>query len=251
MDNTTTTTAPKKKTRIAQMMLPDVDPNSALFPPDQWIKDTAWAFIRDNKSFHRTTGGIAGFGIAALTTVGIGIAGAFAVTGALPVVAVAAATIGIAGFFAKKTADFVKRFKTETFPELKMDIGKKYVEYKMSELKAAFDKNRAALAAKRKAEAEAKAAAPKVETPKAETQPAEIKKVEAPVAAAPVPEKKEAPTASGKGAPASGGKNVIGNWLLKTALDQANKKKTQAPAANNNAPVTETQKPKREQPPQP
>ena len=246
MDNATTTTAPKKKTRIAQMMLPDVDPNSALFPPDQWIKDTAWAFIRDNKSFHRTTGGIAGFGIAALATVGIGIAGAFAVTGALPVVAVAAATIGIAGFFAKKTADFVKRFKTETFPELKMDIGKKYVEYKMSELKAAFDKNRAALAAKRKAEAEAKAAAPKVETP-----PAEIKKVEAPVAAAPVPEKKEAPTASGKGAPASGGKNVIGNWLLKTALDQANKKKTQAPAANNNAAEADVQKPKREQPPQP
>ncbi|MDF3025530.1 MAG: hypothetical protein K0R10_2891 [Alphaproteobacteria bacterium] len=238
MDNATTTTAPKKKTRIAQMMLPDVDPNSALFPPDQWIKETAWAFIRDNKSFHRTTGGIAGFGIAALTTVGIGIAGAFAVTGALPVVAVAAATIGIAGFFAKKTADFVKRFKTETFPELKMDIGKKYVEYKMSELKAAFDKNRAALAAKRKAEAEAKAAAPKVETP-----PSEIKKVETPAVAAPVAEKKEAPTASGKGA--------IGNWLLKTALDQANKKKTQAPAANNNAPEADVQKPKREQPPQP
>ncbi len=232
MDNTTTTTTPKKKTRIAQMMLPQVDPNSALLPPDQWIKDTSWAFIRDNKSFHRTTGGIAGFAVAALATVGIGIAGALAVTGVAPVLAVAAVTIGIAGFFAKKTVDFVKRFKTETFPELKIEIGKKYVEYKMSELKSAFDKNRAALAAKRKAEAEAKAAAPKIETPK----------VEAPVVAAPV-EKKEAPTASGKGA--------LGNWLLKTALDQAQKKKPQAPAANTNTPDADSQKPKQGQPPQP
>ncbi len=213
------------------MMLPQVDPNSALFPPDEWIKKTSWAFIRDNKSFHRTTGGIAGFGIAALAAVGVGIAGALAVTGVVPVLAVAAATVGIAGFFAKKTADFVKRFKTETFPELKMEIGKKYVEYKMSELKSAFDKNRAALAEKRKAEKEAKVAAPTIETPK----------VEAPVVA-PV-EKKEAPSPSGKGA--------IGNWLLKTALDQAAKKKAQAPAANSNEPQTDTQKPKREQPPQP
>lgn len=230
MDNATTTTAPKKKTRIAQMMLPQVDPNSALFPPDEWIKATTWAVLRDSKNFHRSAGGIAGFGAAALATVGIGIAGALAVTGVVPVIAVAAATLGIAGFFAKKTADFVKRFKTETVPELKMEIGKKYVEYKMSEMKSAFDKNRAALAAKRKAEAEAKAAVPKVE---------------APVVAAPVAEKKETP------APAKDGKGALGNWLLKTALDQAQKKKVQPPAANNNAADADTQKPKREQPPQP
>ncbi len=233
MDNATTTTTPKKKTRIAQMMLPQVDPNSALFPPDEWIKKTSWAVLRDNKGFHRSAGGMAGFGVATLATIGIGIAGALAVTGVVPVVAVAAATLGIAGFFAKKTADFVKRLKTETIPELKMEIGKKYVEYKMSEMKAAFDKNRAALAAKRKAEAEAKAAAPKIATPQVET----------PAVAAPVAEKKETPAASGKGA--------LGNWLLKTALDQAQKKKPQAPAANNNAAEAETQKPKREQPPQP
>jgi hypothetical protein len=239
LDNTATTTPPKKKTRIAQMMLPQVDPNSALFPPDEWIKKTSWAVLRGNKSFHRTTGGIAGFGIAALATVGAGIAGALAVTGVAPVVAVAAATIGIAGFLAKKTFDFVKRFKTETVPELKMEIGKKYVEYKMAEMKSAFDKNRAALAAKRKAEAEAKAAAPKIEKP-------------APVVAAPVIEKKEtpAPAKDGKGAPASGG-NALGNWLLKTALDAAQKKKPQAPAANNNAPEADTQKPKQGKPPQP
>lgn len=234
MDNIATTTTPKKKTRIAQMMLPQVDPNSALFPPDEWIKKTSWAVLRDSKNFHRSAGGIAGFGAAALATVGIGIAGALAVTGVVPVVAVAAATLGIAGFFAKKTADFVKRFKTETVPELKMEIGKKYVEYKMSEMKAAFDKNRAALAAKRKAEAEAKAA-PKPDAPK----------VEAPVAAAPVAEKKETP------APAKDGKGALGSWLLKTALDQAQKKKPQAPAANNNAPEADIQKPKQAQPPQP
>ena len=216
------------------MMLPQVDPNSALFPPDEWIKKTSWAVLRDSKNFHRTAGGIAGFGAAALATVGIGIAGALAVTGVVPVVAVAAATLGIAGFFAKKTADFVKRFKTETVPELKMEIGKKYVEYKMSEMKAAFDKNRAALAAKRRAEAEAKAA-PKPDTPK----------VEAPVAAAPVAEKKETP------APAKDGKGALGSWLLKTALDQAQKKKPQAPAANNNTPEADKQKPKQGQPPQP
>lgn len=237
MDNTATTTTPKKKTRIAQMMLPQVDPNSALFPPDEWIKATTWALLRDNKNFHRSAGGIAGFGTAALATVGLGIAGALAVTGVAPVVAVAAATLGIAGFFAKKTFDFVKRFKTETVPELKMEIGKKYVEYKMSEMKAAFDKNRAALAAKRKAEAEAKAAqkpdTPKIETPKAET----------PVVAAPVVEKKETPAKEGKGA--------LGNWLLKTALDAAQKKKPQVPAANNNAAEADTQKPKHGQPPQP
>lgn len=230
MDNATTATTPKKKTRIAQMMLPQVDPNSALFPPDEWIKKTSWAVLRDAKNFHRVAGGIAGFGAAALATVGIGIAAAFAVTGVVPVVAVAAATLGIAGFFAKKTFDFVKRFKTETVPELKMEIGKKYVEYKMSEMKSAFDKNRAALAAKRKAEAEAKATAPKVE---------------APVVAAPVVEKKETP------APAKDGKGALGNWLLKTALDAAQKKKPQAPAANSNAPEADTQKPKQGKPPQP
>lgn len=235
MDNTATNTPPKKKTRIAQMILPQVDPNSALFPPDEWIRKTSWAVLRDSRNFHRSAGGIAGFGAAALATVGIGIAAAFAVTGVAPVIAVAAATLGIAGFFAKKTADFVRRFKTETVPELKMEIGKKYVEYKMSEMKAAFDKNRAALAAKRKAQAEAKAAAPKIETPK----------VEAPVPAMPVAEKKETQ------APAKDGKGALGNWLLKTALDQAQKKKPQAPAANSNVPEADTQKPKQGKPPQP
>ncbi|HYD18395.1 MAG TPA: hypothetical protein VEF76_07945, partial [Patescibacteria group bacterium] len=119
MDHTQTTpqpektaTAPKKKTRIAQMMLPQLDPNSALLPPDKWIIDTSWSFIRDNRSFRRRVGGVLGFGLGAFATVIGGAVAAFAMSGSAPVLGVAALTLGVAGFLAKKTADNVAKFKS-------------------------------------------------------------------------------------------------------------------------------------------
>jgi len=225
------TKAQRKKTRIAHMMLPQIDADSALLPPDKWIIKTTWELIRDNKSVHKTVGGMAGFALAGVATVVAGVIGAFAVAAAAPALAIGAATIALAGLFGYKTRSFAKQFKAETLPSIQSDVGKKYVEYKMSELKAAWQRNVEEKRKQREAEKAAKAAAPKVEAPKveskAETSKTEAPKVETPKTETPKAEATPAEVATPeKKAPEKksiGG--AFGEWALKQATERARKLK--------------------------
>ena len=200
-------------------MLPQIDPNSALLPPDKWIKSTAWDFIKNSKSLHQTVGKAAGFAALGLAAIGTGITAAVMLPLALPLAGAALATLGITAFSGLKIRQQLKVFKAETLPELQKHVGKKYVEYKMSEMRAAWNKK----AEERKAQ---KAAAAKPETPKAE-----------PVVEAPKPIATPVPAPANDEKPANLG-NTLGNWMLKKALELAAKKqngKPDAPAAEKDA----------------
>lgn len=223
----------RRNTRIVRFALPQVDENSALLPTDKWAMDALWDFAKKNKSFHRNAGGLAGSALGSVATLVAGTIGVFAVSGVAAVAAVAVAGLGLAGFLAKKAHDFFGKLKTETLAEMRTDIGKKYVELKASELKAAWQKKKDELAQRKAAEKAAKAeAAAKVETPA----------TDATVAVTPKPEEKKA-----------GGsvKNDVGGWLLKKAMEQAQKHKekkdaaakTDTPAATGEQPVKKNNPP--------
>lgn len=227
----------RRNTRIVRFALPQVDENSALLPTDKWAMDALWDFAKKNKSFHRNAGGLAGSALGSVATLVAGTIGVFAVSGVVAVAAVAVAGLGLAGFLAKKARDFFGKLKTETVAEMRTDIGKKYVELKASELKAAWQKKKDELAQRKAAEKAAKAeAAAKVETPAPD----------ATVAVAPKPEEKKAATTQ----PAKP-KNDVGGWLLKKAMEQAQKHKekkdtaakTDTPAATGEQPVKKNNPP--------
>lgn len=215
--------ARKPKTRIARFALPQIDANSALLPPDKWILSTAWDFLKNNKSLHKTMGRLAGFAGLGLVALGAGIAGAAMVFPAvLPLVATAVATLALAGFAGVKAKQQVDLFKKETLKELKEHIGKKYLEYKMAELKAAWQ---------RKAEARAKEkAAQKADATNAQQAPppstaaALTPAPEAPVTKPEAPAEKN-PTEKSAEKPAAG----FGSWMLKKAMEKAQKKPAEPP----------------------
>lgn len=225
--------ARRKDRRLVLFLLKgQVDENSALLPTDKWAKEAVWDFAKKSKSLHKNAGGLFGFAAGALAVVGAGIAGAVAVAALAPVAAIAAVTLGVSGFFAKKAYDFFGRLKGETLAELRTDIGKKYIELKMSEIKAAFEKKKEELARKRAAEKALKDAEPKpAVAPAAEVKPA----VEA----------RPADPAAPK--PANDPVGTVGGWLLKKAMEAAAKKKDKdaAPPANDTpaAPATDKKTP--------
>ncbi|MEZ0260153.1 MAG: hypothetical protein ACAH80_04045 [Alphaproteobacteria bacterium] len=259
------TKAQRKKTRIAHMMLPQIDADSALLPPDKWIVKTTWELIRDNKSVHKTVGGMAGFALAGVATLIAGTIGAFAVAAAAPEIAVGIGALTIAGFFGYKTREYGRKFKAETLPSIRSDVGKKYLDYKVNEVKAAWQRNmeekrkarEAEKAAKAKAKAEAEAQA-KVEPPKVEVKTeapkTETPKVEAPKVATPQPEAKPAAEAAPeKKAPEKkslGG--AFGEWALKQAAERARKLKEKEQKEDAAPPVVPPAvKPAAPKPPQP
>jgi hypothetical protein len=135
--------ARRKKTRLAHLMLPQLDPHSALLPPDKWIFETARDIVKGNKSFQRTLGGAAAWSAGGLLAVAGGITAAVLLAPvALPAALLAGAAAAAAGFFGWKNARrHLATFKAETLPELRGEIGRKYLDYKMSELKSAWAKN--------------------------------------------------------------------------------------------------------------
>ncbi|MEZ0225610.1 MAG: hypothetical protein ACAH83_13725 [Alphaproteobacteria bacterium] len=158
-----------KKTRIARLLLPQIDANSALLPPDRWILRTAYEFVKDNKSFHNTMGRAAAYAGGGLTAVIAGVVGAVVLFPlALPMAAAGLAALGAAFFATKKAQKHFEKFKEETLPELRNEVGKKYLEYKMSEIKAAWQQK---MDERRKKKSEAK--------PKPETKAPETKQPEA------------------------------------------------------------------------
>ncbi len=254
--------AQRKKTRIAHMMLPQIDADSALLPPDRWIVKTTWELIRDNKSVHQTVGGMAGFALAGIAAITAGVVGVLAVAATAPAIAIGVGALAVAGFFGYKTRSYAGKFKAETLPSIRDEVGKKYLDYKMTELKQAWQRNmeekrkqrEAEKAAKAKAAAEAKASAPKVEetaapkaeTPKVETPKAaeqkpapEAKPVEAAAAETKAPEKKtEKKTLGG----------AFGEWALKQAAERARKLKEKEQKDDSTPPATPPAAPKTPKP---
>jgi len=228
----------KPKTRIARFALPQIDANSALLPSDKWIIDTAKEFLKTNKSLHKTAGKIAGFSALGLLGLGAGIAGAILLLPAtLPVAGIALAAAAVTAFSGFEVHKQVKVFKTETLKELREHMGKKYLEYKMAELKAAWqrkaDERARAKAAQKAAAAAQQAAAPTPES----TAPKPSLTVVPP---AEKPADKTAPKPEGG----------FGNWMLKKAMEKAQKK----PDATPKTPPSDkpaTDKPAAPKPPQP
>ena len=208
-------TKPVKKpsTKLAQKMLPDVDPNSALLPPDSWIIKTAYDTFKTHTGIRRTVLKTLGLGLLGVAAVGAGIVGAVLAPAVLPAVGFVAAGLGIAGlsgFVAKKEA---QKLQSKYMPDLIEIVKTKYLELKMDEMKRAW-KERSAIvkqerAAKKEADAkkaaEAKAAA-------------ELAAAEEAKRAAEKPAVKETPKAD---APTEGKTKRFGRNLLKSALQKA------------------------------
>lgn len=248
--------ARRKATRLARFFarhfLKDMDENSALLPPDRWIIESVRDFARTNESFRKTIGRAAGFAGGALLALGAGVAGAvMAFPSLVPLAAVGLVALAATAFLGKKAHDNLNLFKAETLPELRRDMGKKYLEFKMGELKAAWQRKMDARQKQKEAEkAQKQAAAPKP----AAAKPA-AKKEEAPVQAKPAdppaPETREnqavaAPVAKKPEEPKTIG-GTIGNWVLKKAMEQAQKRKDKGAEP----PAAAPEKPKPEQPPKP
>jgi len=221
-------TEKKPATRIARMLLPQVDPNSALLPPDTWIKKTAWDFIKNSKTLHRNLAKTAGF-------VGVGLLGVAGVVGSLvafipaaPLIAVIGAAVSAVVIAASSEAvqKQVKTLKKETFPELQQHVGRKYLEFKMAEMKAAWQRKADERARQKAAEKAAKAA---------EVKPAETK-----------PVVEAAPATTTTTTQSTGG---LGNWMLKKALEKAAQK--QQPKNDNAPDASADKKPPAAKPPQP
>jgi hypothetical protein len=210
----------KPKTRLAHLLLPQLDANSALLPPDRWILRTAMDIVRRNESFHSTIGraaAYAGGGFAALAAGGVA---AVLLAATLPLVgtlAIASASLGAAVFAGVKARQYVQRFKSDTLPLLRGEIGKKYLEYKAGEIKAAWQRN---LDKRRQKQAEKKSAAKPVETAPAEKPPQK-----------PVAEKKPQNPASNAGALGKSLGDAFGAWAKKKAEERAKKTEQKPPDA--------------------
>jgi flagellar biosynthesis GTPase FlhF len=245
-------TTPRPKTRIARILLPQIDANSALLPPDKWILRTAFDFIKGNKSLHDTIIRTAAYAGAGLTAVVAGVVGAVVLFPlALPMAAVGLAAVGAAAFSGFRAKFHFERFKKETLPELRNEVGKKYLDYKMSELKAAWQRN---LDERRKKKAEAKTNAAPKEEKKAEAPQPEVKKEPAPAAtndktavAEKAPEKKPAEKKSLGSA--------FGELARKLAEERTKKllqqKQDTDAKKNDTPPKPEAAAPKDAKPPQP
>lgn len=183
---------PKTKqqySRIARWLLPQIDAHSALLPPDKWILKTAYQFVKDNKSFHDTMGRAAVYAGGGLLAAIAGTVGAIVLFPlALPMAAAGIAALGTALFAGFRAKHHFDKFKEQTLPELRAEVGKKYLDYKMSELKAAWQRN---LDERRKQREEAKKQKADVKTPGAGKPDAtpETPKVETPQAEKPAPGK--------------------------------------------------------------
>gem|GEM_PF-2108652 len=213
--------AKKPSTRLAQKMLPDVDPNSALLPPDSWILKTAYDTFKTHKGIRGTVLKTLGLGLLGLGAIGTGIIGAMLAPAVLPAAGFVAAGLAVAavsGFAATRAA---QNLQSKYMPDLIEIVKTKYLELKMDEMKRAW-KERSAIVkqerAAKKAEemkkaAEAKAAAELAAAEKAK-RAAEKPAVEKPAAeAAP----KNAPPAEAK----DGKAKRFGRNLLKSALQKA------------------------------
>ncbi|TAL37272.1 MAG: hypothetical protein EPN97_05445 [Alphaproteobacteria bacterium] len=247
-----------KKTRIARLLLPQIDANSALLPPDRWILRTAYEFVKGNKSFHNTMGRAAIYAGGGLGAIIAGTVGAILLFPlALPMAAAGLAALGAALFAGFRAKKHFEKFKEETLPELRKEVGKKYLDYKMNEIKAAWQQK---LEERRKKKAEA-AAKPKPPEKQPQAKEPEEKKAEAvtPVTPPVTPNPQPAATTEKPATPQkSGEKKSLGSAFAemakKIAEERAKKlleKKDAVKKGDDAAPKTDEKKPPQPETPKP
>lgn len=151
------------ETRLARMMLPDLDPHSPLLPTNKWIISTVKDMVKTHQGIRVCLKRAGAFALGGLAALAAGAAGAFMAPGLLAAGGIAAASLvaaGTAGFFAKKQ---LEKIKTDHMGDVQEIVKNKYLEMKAGELARAWkeraEKVRLERAAKREQEAAQKAAA--------------------------------------------------------------------------------------------
>lgn len=212
----------KPSTRLAQKMLPDVDPNSALLPPDSWILKTAYDTFKTHKGIRGTVLKTLGLGLLGLGAIGAGIVGAVLAPAVLPAAGFVAAGLGVAavsGFVAKNEA---QKLQSKYMPDLIEIVKTKYLELKMDEMKRAW-KERSAIVkqerAAKKAEEARKAAEAKAAAELAAAEEAK-RAAEKPATENPATEKPAAKNSASSETKGDKAKR-FGRNLLKSAMQRA------------------------------
>lgn len=150
------------ETRLARMMLPDIDPHSALLPTNKWIINTVKDMVKTHAGIRGCLKRAAGFALGGLAAIGAGIAGVVMAPTLLVAGAVGVASLGAAaasGYFARAQ---VMKIKADYMGDVQDIVKNKYLEMKANELKRAWQERAAQVKrereAKRAQEAERKAA---------------------------------------------------------------------------------------------
>jgi len=150
------------ETRLARMMLPEIDPHSALLPTNKWIINTLKDMVKTHAGIRGCLKRAAGFALGGLAAIGAGIAGVVMAPTLLVAGAVGVASVGAAaasGYFARAQ---VMKIKTDYMGDVQDIVKNKYLEMKANELKRAWQERAAQVKrereAKRAQEAERKAA---------------------------------------------------------------------------------------------
>lgn len=188
-----TTDAPQKPlnpdTRLARIMLPDLDPHSALLPTNKWIIDTMKTMVKSNAGIRGKLIRAGSFALGGIAAIGAGIAGAVIAPTLLVSAAIgvaAAATAGIAGFFAKTQ---LVKIKTDHMKDVQEIIKNRYLEMKAEELKRAWQERAAKVRQEREAARAAEAARKAQAAAEQAAKPAPEAKPQEPAAEKPVPSK--------------------------------------------------------------
>lgn len=211
---------PKRDSKIARFILPGIDPHSALLPPDRWLISNVVSILKSSAVFKKnaTLAAVyAGMGVASIAA---GIVGIVLTAPAVVLMAAAAcAGLGLASVFGKKTQDKIDNIKRDCLPELRTEIGQRYLKMKGDNLLGIWSE-------RINSKKEQKAATP-----------------DKPAATTPVPEqapaKEEKPVEKPVEKPSVG--KALGSWVLKKAFEKKGRKKEEpktdaAPAAENKPP---------------
>lgn len=227
-----TTATPQKPlnpdTRLARMMLPELDPHSPLLPTNKWIITTLKGMVKTHAGIRGCLLRAGGFALGAVAAVGAGIAGAvmaptLLVGGAIGLAGAAAA--GIAGFFAKK---HIMKIKTDHMQDVQEIVKNKYLEMKAQELTRAWKERAEKVKQEREAKRAADAARKAQQAADAAKPAAEEKKTQADKPAAPIGEQNThgaapAETQPSKTPSKGAALKTFGRWAAMKAREGAHK----------------------------
>lgn len=198
-------------TRLARMMLPEIDPHSALLPTNKWIINTVKDMVKTHAGIRGCFKRAAAFTLGGIAAIGAGIAGAVMAPTLLVAGGIAAASLGVAagfGFFARREG---LKIKTDYMGDVQEIVKNKYMEMKANELKRAWQERAAQVKREREAKRAAEAARKAAEA-----------QAKADVAAAPQkpeePAKTDAPKSEGKAASML---KTFGRWAAVRAKEGA------------------------------
>lgn len=194
---------PKRDSKIARFFLPGIDPQSALLPPDRWLISNVVAILKASTVFKKNATLAAVYAGMGVVSIAAGIAGIILTAPAVVMMAAAAvAGIGLASVFGKKTRDKIDNIKRDFLPEMRKEIGQRYLKMKGDNLLGIWSERINSKKEQKAAAPDNTAAAAPAPTPTPEQAP---KQAENPA---------EKPVAK----PSIG--NALGKWALKKAFEK-------------------------------